>query len=336
MDTTDTTRSAGVALALALALGCQSAANRPPPDTRPARRATALAPATGAEAGAAQDAGETPVPRAAPKVSGTDVVAMVADQPVLASELLGAWLFRESPSVRTYLEEVILSRLVAAEARRFEIELDPQLVSEALRETFAQMKVEVQENGAGLTLDQFIERRLGLDPETYRARVRAEKLVDLLAERCVRAWLLENERAEVRVIVLDTADAVDEVRRRLAAGEDFAELARELSIEDSGVDGGRMPPVVRSNVALARLAFATPVGEVGGPIVEQDRTLFLKVDARPAALEGTWAEIGQAVEASLEVTSIEDPEYWQWKDAMLDRYEVDMSPFFGLVGEPLR
>lgn len=331
----DTSRTVGVALAarggllaLTLALGCQSASDRMAADTSPARRGTVPR--------AAQDRGAASGAPAPPEMTGTDVVATVADQPVLASELLGAWLFRESPSVHTYLEEVILSRLVAAEARRFEIELDPELVSESLRETFAQMEAEVEASGSGLTVDQFIERRLGLDPETYRVRVRAEKLVDLLAERCVRAWLFENERAELRVIVLDAADAVDEVRRRLAAGEDFAELARELSIEDSAADGGRMPPVVRSNLPLARLAFATPVGEVGGPIVEQDRTLFLKVDARPTALKGTWAEIGQAVEASLKSTSIEDPEYWQWKDAMLERYEVDMSPFFGLVGEPLR
>lgn len=318
------------ALLIALALGCQSASNRAAADARMARQPPVPSAATeAADAEAAPDAEPAPV------ATGTDVVATVADQPVLAGELLSAWLFRESPKVRSYLDEVILSRLVAAEARRFEIELDPALVSEAMDETFAQMEAEVAQNGSGLSVDEFIRRRLGLDPETYRRRVRAEKLVDLLAERCVRAWLLENERAEVRVIVLDEADAVDEVQRRLAAGEDFAALARELSIEESAADGGRMPPVVRSNVALARLAFATPVGEVGGPIVEQDRTLFLKVDARPATVTGSWAEIGEAVEASLGATSIEDPEYWQWKDAMLDRYEVDMTPFFGLVGEPL-
>ena len=59
-------------------------------------------------------------------------------------------------------------------------------------------------------------------------------------------------------------------------------------------------------------------------------------DARPAPVEGDWRAVGGRVEASLAGRGIEDPEYWQWKTAMLARYEVDMTPFLELVGQVAR
>jgi hypothetical protein len=44
--------------------------------------------------------------------------------------------------------------------------------------------------------------------------------------------------------------------------------------------------------------------------------------------------MGPFVERSLETEPISDPEYWQWKEAMLKLYEVDTGPLLELVGEP--
>ena len=49
-------------------------------------------------------------------------------------------------------------------------------------------------------------------------------------------------------------------------------------------------------------------------------------------MEGSWQDVGSAVEASLRDRPVEDPEYWQWKSAMLEVYEVDMTPFLELMG----
>ena len=137
------------------------------------------------------------------------------------------------------------------------------------------------------------------------------------------------------MIVLDDRKDLEEVQSAIASGRKFATLAAEFSIGESGQDGGRIPPVVRTNSALARLAFATPVGQVGGPIFEGGQYLLLFVESRPDPVRGPWPETGPEVESSLSQRAIEDPEYWQWKTEMLDRYEVDMTSFFGLVGEPL-
>ena len=188
-------------------------------------------------------------------------------------------------------------------------------------------------NSFCFSIEDFISQRLGLDPVRYLERLEQQTKVDLLAERVVRAWLLTSERAEVSVIVVDKRERADVVQARLAQGEEFGKLAGEFSVEDSASRAGRIPPVVRGPAALSRLAFSTPVGEVGGPVFEGGQWLFLMVDGRPQPLRGNWSEVGQAVQASLEQRPIEDPEYWQWKAAMLDRYEVDMEPFLDLVGE---
>jgi hypothetical protein len=184
-------------------------------------------------------------------------------------------------------------------------------------------------------LDTFIERKLGIPPARFFAGLERELAVDLLASRVVRAWLLTSERAEVRVIAIKGEEGRDRVQAKLAAGQAFADVALELSEDSSKDEGGRMTPVVRSESALARLAFATGVGEIAGPIDERGRYLFLKVDARPRVSAGPWSNLGEEVEASLVARSIEDPEYWQWQQAMQEVYEVDLEPFRVLLGSNL-
>ena len=130
------------------------------------------------------------------------------------------------------------------------------------------MQREVDRSGPGLSMEEFIRQRLGLDPGRYLERLEQQTTVDLLAERVVRAWLLMSERAEVRVIVVDQRENTDLVQARLARGEEFGKLAGEFSVEESAARSGRIPPVVRGTAALARLAFSTPIGEVGGPVFD--------------------------------------------------------------------
>ena len=59
---------------------------------------------------------------------------------------------------------------------------------------------------------------------------------------------------------------------------------------------------------------------------------IMKVEAAPKAFEGRWPEVSERVEQSLAERSVEDPEFWQWKDAMFRRHEIDISAFLRLAG----
>lgn len=270
-----------------------------------------------------------------PELVDERVIARVAGQPIHADELLQLWLHRESPKVRDYIEELVLGRLVMAEARKLGMELDRQLVDRTAADAVSQLEEELARREAGMGVDEFIRTRLGLEPGVYRARVHHEAEIDLLASRCVRSWLLASERCEVRVIVIEDLAVVAQVQSALDGGEDFASVARRFSSEESAQLGGRIPPVVRTDTLLSRLAFATPVGEVGGPVLEAGSSLFLLCEARPEPVKGDWSAVATAVEHSLDRRGVEDPEYWQWKSAMIQSYAVDMEPFFQLMDEPL-
>ncbi len=262
-------------------------------------------------------------------------IAIVGGQPVTVGELLGAWLHRDSREVRRTIDELILSHLVMLEAVRLGVELPGAALDEALTEATDRLREEVHKVGEGWTVDEFLARRLGLDPKRYLAVLREQTAIDLYAERVVRAWLLESDRRELRVILTESEEKARQARAALDDGEPFETVRERFSIDDGGGSDGRVPPVVAGETAMAYLAFQTPVGEIGGPLEESGRWLLVQVTGKPEVLSGDWDAIGPAVEASLAQRAIEDPEYWQWKNWVMGRYEVDMSPLIELSGGAL-
>jgi hypothetical protein len=167
----------------------------------------------------------------------------------------------------------------------------------------------------------------------YREYLRDESMRGLLAERVVRTWVLESHRAEIRVIVVKSEEDSRKVGEALAAGEDFADVARKLSADASAKDGGSVPSVVQSDTPIARLAFQTDVGKLGGPQYEKGAWLFVKVEARPEPLQGDWKDVAAAVEKSLADRPVADLEVSQWKPVMVARYGVDVSPLLKMTGQ---
>ncbi|MFT4711115.1 MAG: hypothetical protein ACI9D0_000059 [Bacteroidia bacterium] len=270
---------------------------------------------------------------AAPAASPATTVAYVAGEPIDVRELLAHWMHRDSRTVYDFADRLVTGRLALAEAQRLGIALDPTLVDAGVveaRNVFAERLGGVRQD-----VDRYLLEQLGLDPTRYFDLVRDETVQQLLSERAVRTWTLSNDRADVAVIVVATPEDAALVTERLKAGEPFAQVASEASLDPSGAAGGLLPPVIKSELSsLSRLAFNTPVGDWGGPIDEQGKQIFIQTLGFPTTLVGNWQVIGEAVEADLEARPVEDPEYWQWRSAMGRRYEIDMRPLFDLLGEP--
>lgn len=334
---------------LVLAFACAAAPNPKRPAAPPGAPPELPPPATIAEASAADGSpregtgtaerspggGDAPVPpqEAAAEDAAGPVIARVGQEQVRVRELLSRWMHQDSAQLRDLLEQVVLSRLVALEARRLEIRLPRELVEGAYAEAVAKLAAAVRERAPDRTLEQWIAGRLGLDPERYLARVRSDVVRELLAERVVRAFVLSHERARVRAIVTRDRRTAERALERARGGESFADLARELSEDPSKDFGGLLPPVLRNDTALSRLAFLTGAGGLGGPIEQEGSWLVVSVEALDPPEPGTWPEIAERVEASLAREPVQDPEYWQWKAEMQERYRVDLSPFLEFIGE---
>ncbi|MEM9378844.1 MAG: peptidylprolyl isomerase [Planctomycetota bacterium] len=265
-------------------------------------------------------------------VDGTaDVtIARVAGQDVPLGEFVKKWMLRYPEDVRGLLDDLVLSRIMLLEAAALGLQPPPKEVDGAVRRQLAQLDQQAKAAGAP-DLETFIQARLGFEPRVFVRHLEEEAAIDVLAPRCVRAWLMSNERREVRAITVADQAGVDEVEARLARGDDFEEVAKELSTDASKEDGGRVPPLVRGESTLSRTAFAGEVGLVSGPVREGDTFLFVYVVAAPEVVEGSWDDVQEAVEASLAEQRVEDPEFWQWKEAMSARYDVDIQPFLELV-----
>ncbi len=349
-------------LALAL-VACSAAPNprrpaSPSPWTPPAESASSApasqpspAPAPPAPAGAsdpvpapassgapAQDRGATaPSAPARPGAAPAGVpIANVAGEALDIRELVAQWVHHKSADALDELDHLVLTRLVRAEAARLGVELPPESAQKAYEAAVAQMEKEIQKRRPGLALDAWVDQVLGLDPLVYRERMRSEALQQLLAERTTRAYILQSEHAELRLIVLRSEAEVKDAQAALAKGEAFEEVAKRLSADPSSKEGGRVPPVIRADTPVARLAFQTAVGGVSEPLYNEGAWLIAKVEARPAPIEGNWSKIRETVEASLAARGIEELEFTQWRASMLRRYQVDISPFLRLAGQPVR
>ena len=334
------------AAALVAALGaaaCSSPSNRPvDAERRPLAPVAPEAPAPAAEKGPEVTVAKPvepvePPAAAAPVIDDTTVawprtvdgsvqtmVASVGGQGIPLTDLVSKWVLRDPDGVRAILDDLLLSRIVTFEAAALDVRLPDGAIADEVARRMAGLERTAREVGAP-DLEVYVKRRLGLEVAALRAELEREAAIDLLAPRCVRAWLLSSDRREIRAIAVDDRATADQVQARLAKGDDFEALAREYS-KDPSDDGGRMPPVVRSDQPVARTAFATQVGSVSAPIQDSRGFVFLKVVGAPDPLEGDWAAIGARVEADLAEQSIEDPEFWQWKDAMYLRYDIDITP----------
>ena len=270
-------------------------------------------------------------PRSVDGAPAETLVATVGGRPVPLTDLVAKWIMRDPVGVRGILDDLILSRIVTYEAAALDVELPPDAVPDEVRVRVRELEIASRKAGAP-TLEAYVKSRLGLDMDALSRELTAEATIDLLAPRCIRAWVLSMDRREIRAIALDDQAGVDEAQARLARGEDFADVAKDLSKDPSATEGGRMPPVVRGEQALAQAAFSSDVGTIAGPIQDDRGYVFIKIESRPELLEGTWDEVGDQVEASLTERQVEDPEFWQWKEAMFRRYEIDISPFLELAG----
>lgn len=325
--------------ALALVLfgvqGCAGPGNRARPVQAPSPEPGIVAPG---EETVQAPASPEPAASPAPAQDSTPVaslVARVAGAEVSASDLILAWMQRDSMAVRRTMDELILDRIVVAEAARLGVYPSQDQVDAAVRRVRTSLEEEVRRAGS-TNVEEFLSQRMGLDPKRYLRAVDHSALTDLLAERCVRSYTLGEERCEVALILCADRESVDLVQAGLARGEAFGDLAKAHSQDPSSVDGGHVPAILRNDSALSRLAFHTEPGEVGGPLAQSGRWLFVQVIHRREPQKGPWSQMGPLVERTLGEDPISDPEYWQWKEAMLKLYEVDTSPLLELVGEPIR
>jgi len=261
----------------------------------------------------------------------------VAGVPLTAQDLLLEWAGYAPREVWLTLDKLVTTRLALAEAERLGLRLDAGGVELEVARERERLEADLRAEGSELPFEELVRERMGQDPGFVLARLRQATIQRMITERAVRCGTLSEENLAVRVIVVprggDGEEPARDLLERLAAGEDFAELAREHSVDDTAERGGLVPYLVRQEHSpLARLAFQTEPGTVGGPIRVTGHDVLLRVEEAREPREGGWEALREEVERSLAAHPIEDTEYLVWKLVVERRYPIDLQPLRRLLG----
>ena len=263
------------------------------------------------------------------------VIARVAGEELYLEDLVTLWLHKDSDAVQETLSELVVASITRRDAVARGVKVDPIVLERRVAEVRAELDRTVREGTGGMPTEEWIARRLGLHPGRYLELLRRKTAEQILTERLVRLWFLEQGWARLRMILVEGEDALAEVQAALEAGEDFANVARAKSTDSTAEDGGLIPAFVKSELSpMSQLAFLSPVGEVAGPLELQGRFVLILVEELHEPRTGGWAALGPEIERGLEEQLVTAGEYVQWEIFIQRAYSVDLRPFYELVGEP--
>lgn len=253
----------------------------------------------------------------------------VGDEPLTSRDFLRKLWIADNRLARRVVEQLVFSRLTQLESTRLGIRLVESAVDAEVLRAMGELERKLVDRQSKLTLREHIDQVIGIEPELYLADLRDEAILQMLAERCVRAWAVENDRCDVRVTELRSPEALAAAQADLNAGKTFAEVAKAHGSGDDAVSATTLLRITRSESQdLSRAVFATAVGTVGGPLEQGGRWLLFVPEARLEGREGTWVELREEVERSLATEPVGELEFVQWRAAMVRRYRVDLQPFF--------
>jgi peptidyl-prolyl cis-trans isomerase C len=225
--------------------------------------------------------------------------------------------------VNAAIRRVVESRLLAQEARRRDLEPDGARVDQAL--------AEIEKRAGGREGLDAVLGRLGATYEQLRANAAESDLVQVfvttqiepkvkVTPQEVSAFYDQNpdvfERPEMvraQHILIRISQQADQAakdsakaravaaRERVIAGEDFADVAREVSEGREASKGGDMGFFARDSMvpAIADTAFTLDIGEISDVVESQFGFHVLKVLERRAASKMTFAEAEEPAEQLL-------------------------------------
>src|SRR4029434_9858462 len=260
---------------------------------------------------------------------------------------------------REVLEQFITEKLLEAEARESGIKVTEQDVSQYIDEIKKRNRLSDDELKTVL-------RREGQTLESYRASVKSELEKSEILNRQVRNKVnITNDdveryyklnankfRSEDRVrlrhilLALHQAATPEEVQaatekamdlyKRIVAGADFAELAREYSQGAGQADGGDIGWVSRGKLisGIEQVAFEKlSVGQVSTPFQTSMGVHIVKLEARESGTVLPLATVAPKIKEELQSKALED-RFVKWlKTDLRRKHRVDVK-IAGVVFKP--
>lgn len=232
-------------------------------------------------------------------------VALVNGRPVRISDLEPILL--ETAGTQA-LAEVILDLRLEGELSRRGLALDPGAIEQERRLLLATLSPDADD---AVRLLNELRTRQGLGRTRFDAMLRRNAMLRRLVRDEVQvsdaalrqAWeSTHGERRQARLIVTPSLAHAEQIARRLALGESFADLAVELSTDVSAARGGLLEPISAADPsfppAVREALFALEPGQLSRPILVEGGFALLRVER---IVPGTGRSLEQEREALADV-----------------------------------
>ncbi len=161
-------------------------------------------------------------------------------------------------------------QLIKIEAPRYVVEVSPEDIDQGLREIARGESETISESEFKEWYRQLLNE-IGLSDSEYKEIVATSILRDRFHEYLAERMPTVAEQIHLYAILLETYEDAEEIRARWEAGEDFADLAREVSLDEmsgeKGGDFGWLPPGVLAYSWFDEVAFNLTIGDVSQPLL---------------------------------------------------------------------
>ncbi len=134
-----------------------------------------------------------------------------------------------------------------------------------------------------------------------------------------------KEQVKASHILVDSEATAQEVRNKLLAGADFAELAKEYPTDtNNNENGGELGFFSKGNMVaeFENVAFALAVGEISEPVKTEYGYHIIKVEEKQAAKEATYEECQALVKEALFNEKLPTA-YNTYFEEIYDEYEIE-------------
>lgn len=134
----------------------------------------------------------------------------------------------------------------------------------------------------------------------------------------------QAEQVQASHILVEDEETAKEVKEKLDAGEDFADLAKEYSTDSSSESGGDLGYFGKGEMVaeFEEAAFAMEIGEISEPVKSEHGYHIIKVVDKKEAKDAVYEDVKDEVKDAIFDTKAQT-EYSTWLSEKMEEYKAE-------------